>query len=292
MATRDGLQWLPDQVDTILDQAGVNVRIVVSDDGSTDGSREWLGELASNDHRVLLLSPATAGSAASNFYRLLIDAQLADGELVAFADQDDVWLPGKLVHHATMMQESNAEGVSSNVTAFHRDGRRWLVRKDFPQRALDYLLESPGPGSTFLITKELAEEVAHVLAEDPEARLVEYHDWLVYAVARAKGRRWIIDARPSVDYRQHSANVMGANVGSGAALSRLLLIRTRWHRNQAARLARIAERLGAEHVARVRPLLESRRFTDRMALARIANQLRRRPRDRAIIAALIATGIW
>jgi rhamnosyltransferase len=141
-------------------------------------------------------------------------------------------------------------------------------------------------------------ELARAVITDPsaEARRVDYHDWLIYAVARARGWGWHIDGWPSVDYRQHSSNAMGANVGVPAALARLKLIRERWHRGQAVLLARIgvsiAESENRQKLERVLGLLTARGVSPRLQLAGLAGQLRRRPRDRRIIGTLIATGVW
>jgi rhamnosyltransferase len=125
---------------------------------------------------------------------------------------------------------------------------------------------------------------------------VEFNDWLVYAVCRARGWRWHIDGTATVDYRQHDDNVMGANHGRRAALSRLRLITARWHRGQALAVVDAALSVvpGAERpaVQRLRTELAGAGVAQRLALARRAGQLRRRPRDRVLLAALLLAGIW
>lgn len=297
LATFNGLRWLPEQLDSILDQEGVDVRVIALDDESTDGTREWLLERAATEPRLAVLDPMGAsGSAAANFLRLIRTAPLDPDELIAFADQDDVWSLGKLARHVRLLRERDADGVSSNVTAFHADGRRTLVRKDYPQREFDYLLESPGPGSTFLMTPRLIALVRDVLSTQPDASRVDYHDWLVYAIARAAGMTWHIDSESTVDYRQHGDNAMGANLGASQASSRLALIRSRWHRTQAATLARIGLAVAAPDrqsgLVRMRNLFERTGPRSRLALLLHAGQVRRRPRDRWIIRVLIALGVW
>lgn len=293
MATFNGVRWLPQQVQTILDQRDVDVRLIVSDDGSSDGTVEWLRRLGTRDARVILLPPMRSGGAAANFFRLLRDAELEPDELVALADQDDVWVPDKLARHAALLASSGAAAVSSNVVAFGESGDEQLVRKDYPQRRFDYLLESPGPGSTFLMTPRLVARVRGVLTTAADIAQVDYHDWLIYAVARAAGERWVIDGVPTVRYRQHGANVMGANVGVRSATSRLGLIRRRWHRSQAALLARIVGEFAVDtELPQVRALLDDRGVRARFALAARAGELRRRPRDRAAIAGLVLLGVW
>lgn len=297
LATHNGLRFLPQQVDSILAQEGVAVSIVALDDASTDGTAQWLVDRAAGDARITVLpDDGTGGSSAKNFARLIQRVDVPDDTLVAFADQDDVWLPGKLARHASLIAEG-VDGVSSSVTSFTAEGDRTLVRKDYPQRELDYLLESPGPGCTFLITPRLLNLTAEVLRDSPDARAVDFHDSLIYAVARGRGWRWRIDGWPSVDYRQHGGNVMGSNVGLAAARERLRLIREHWLRQHSTHLTRVAlqvapEGPGRAELARILSLLTTPGARSRFALARESRRLRRRPRDQRIIGLLITIGIW
>ena len=45
LATRNGARWLPEQMASILDQRGVDVRVVTLDDASTDGTVDWIDGL-------------------------------------------------------------------------------------------------------------------------------------------------------------------------------------------------------------------------------------------------------
>jgi rhamnosyltransferase len=296
LATHNGVRWLDEQVTSILNQAGVSVRIVALDDGSTDGTIEWLADFAAREPRLTVLpDDGTAGSAAANFYRLIAAAPQREGELVAFSDQDDIWRPGKLARHAVLLA-AGVDGVSSSVMSFDSRGRTALVRKDYPQRRFDFVLESPGPGCSFLITGRLAALAAEVLANDENARAVQFHDSLVYAIARGHGWSWNIDGEPSVDYRQHDANVMGSNVGVRQGFERLRLIREHWLRNHSVLLTSVAIGVAPEadraELERIRALMTGRGIRNRFALAGLARQLRRRPRDRGIIGLLIALGVW
>jgi rhamnosyltransferase len=298
LATYNGRRWLPEQLASILAQEGVRVRVVALDDESTDGTREWLVEQSAADPRLTVLpSMGSSGGSAPNFYRLVrLVPPPADGDL-AFSDQDDVWLPGKLERHVRLLREGGHDGISGSITAFSPDGARTLIRKDFPQRSFDYLTESPGPGSTFVLTPRLAALVAEQLGDDDSvARTADFHDSLIYALARGRGWSWHIDGTSTLDYRQHDDNVMGSNTGVGSAFARFKLIREHWHRQQAIVHARAALRVAP---AQTRPglegmlaLLEGRGIRARWALARRSGQMRRRPRDRRIIGLLIAIGVW
>ncbi|MDP3208960.1 MAG: glycosyltransferase [Rhodoglobus sp.] len=297
LATHNGERWLDEQLDSILGQRDVSVRVIAMDDGSSDGTRQLLERRAEAEQRLTILQgEGRAGSAARNFYRLIANAKIEDGEIVALADQDDLWAPNKLSRHSDLLESLGCDGVSSSVTSFTPNGQRSLIRKDYPQRNYDFLLEGPGPGSTFLFSRRLLDLMREVLARtDVDAISIE-HDWLIYAVARAAGWSWHIDSTPSVDYRQHDTNAMGSNVGLRSGMSRLAMIRSGWHRRQSELIAQIGASVAPEHsrgeLQAIHDLLIRPGVRSRLSLARLAGQLRRRPRDRAIIGVLIAIGVW
>lgn len=297
LATFNGRRWLPDQLNSILDQRGVEVTVIALDDGSTDGTAEWLAERASADPRIVVLPyDVPSGGAAANFYRLITRAELGGVDFISLSDQDDVWQLDKLSRHVELMRHGGYDAVSSSITSFDASGRRTLIVKSHPQREFDFLTESPGPGSTFLLTPRLVDLVRHVLDVEPLASKADYHDSLIYAITRARGWLWYIDSTSSVDYRQHDHNVMGANLGRASARARLGLIRSRWHRNQAVLHARVGLRVAPPEIAsgieRMLGLMTTPGISARLRLASHAGSMRRRPRDRVIIGLLIAAGVW
>lgn len=296
MATYNGRQWLPDQVRSILTQEGVTLRLIVSDDASTDGTGDWLGEAAQRDERLVLLPPCGRfGSAGANFYRLLQDADLTGADFVAFADQDDIWEVDKLSRGATLCRQSGADAVSSNVTAFWGDGRAQLINKAQPQRRYDHLFEAAGPGCTYLLSVQLVADLVEILRRtDGLALSVVHHDWLCYAVCRALGRRWTIDYESSVRYRQHSANEVGANSGWRAALVRQRKVASGWYRREVSKIVDMALQLqpGNPEIAAIRQRIQSGTLADRIAMSSHVSSFRRSLRDRAALAGLFASGLF
>jgi rhamnosyltransferase len=297
LATHNGLRWLPEQVDSILGQQGVDVRLIVSDDMSMDGTIEWLQALAARDERVTLLPQAGPyGSAARNFYRLLCDADFSETDYISFSDQDDVWHADKLARAVALLQERKAAAVSSNVIAFWSDNRRQLVDKAQPQQAYDYLFEAAGPGCTYVLSLALAYAVRNQLKVFSAAGtdLPAYHDWLCYALCRARGERWVIDAVPSMEYRQHASNEVGVNEGVQSGQVRVRKIASGWYRREVLKQAHMGLSL-RPHDQRLATLvfrLERGNWLDRVVLACNVCRLRRRLRDRLTLAALFLSGLF
>jgi glycosyltransferase involved in cell wall biosynthesis len=75
----------------LAQQPGVHELIVV-DDGSTDDTERIMTELARRDPRLKYVKQDNAGACAARNHGI----DLARGDLIAFQDSDDEWLPGKL----------------------------------------------------------------------------------------------------------------------------------------------------------------------------------------------------
>ena len=130
LAAYNGRAWLQEQLQSILQQEGVEVRIFVSVDRSDDGTEAWVSEYCRAEGRVLLLPTGERfGGAAPNFFRLLKEVDFSQFEYVSLADQDDIWYPDKLRRAISMLEESKADCYSSNVMAFWEDGTQRLVEQ-------------------------------------------------------------------------------------------------------------------------------------------------------------------
>lgn len=295
MAVKNGSVYLPEQIDSIINQQDCQITLFISDDCSSDGSMELLQQYEKNVSNIKLLPKTDAmGSAALNFYRLIVDVKTDDFDYIAFSDQDDIWLPNKLSRHIQLAREHSADGVSSNVTAFWPNGRKQLLNKAQPQRELDYLFESAGPGCTFLMTPRLISKVReHLLQENSLAKTVALHDWLTYAICRASGWRWIIDFQSSVHYRQHQSNVLGANVGLHAKWSRILRLKEQWYRSEIIKVTSIINTIAPNSEAsKLIAMLKNKTGKNRLKLLGILPRARRKTADRWLLAGAILFGLF
>jgi glycosyltransferase involved in cell wall biosynthesis len=94
LATFNGERYLRDQLDSLIAQTHLPLEIVVCDDGSDDATLSIIDDVASKSKVPIhvVLNSARLGW-RENFTKAI---GLCRGELVAFCDQDDVWLPRKL----------------------------------------------------------------------------------------------------------------------------------------------------------------------------------------------------
>jgi rhamnosyltransferase len=276
LASFNGLPWIRDQISSIVNQKNIDVSLVISDDCSEDSTADLIIQTVANSKLVTVLPTKKQGGAATNFFRLIRDADLSNIEYLALSDQDDIWLENKLSKAIELILENNVDGYSSNVTAFWTNGSQKLINKAQSQQEYDFMFESAGPGCTFVITKELAFDLQSFLIEN-ESRVKEValHDWFIYAFARSHGYSWFIDKEPHMLYRQHDKNVVGANIGIKAKKERWKKMREGWHVKQALLIADI---LGYSDSFPIKEL-KNYSFIDRVRLIANVRKLRRRLRD-------------
>ncbi len=274
----NGMEWIQEQLDSILKQKGVEVTVFISIDPSTDGSAGLCRQLAKQHENVFVLPDVGRfGGGAKNFFRLIRDVDFSDFDYVAYADQDDIWFMDKLDRAVAKIIELNIDAYSSNVIAFWASGENKFIEKSQPQREWDYLFEAAGPGCTYVMTLGLAAELKKsVIASWDEVNKVGFHDWYTYAYARAHGFKWFIDQWPSMLYRQHFNNQVGINKGWKAFLHRLEKVVSGWGIEQSALIAKLIGK-GGDSFVRSWCGFERHGF---LKLAFSANQCRRKPVER------------
>lgn len=89
------------------EQRGIELEIILVDNGSTDGSAELLQELASGDTRTRFTREVQPGAAAARNH----GARLAVGDWLQFLDADDYLLPGKLARQVALGRRTEARWV-------------------------------------------------------------------------------------------------------------------------------------------------------------------------------------
>ena len=218
MALYQGERFVGPQLASIAAQAGVDWRLVVGDDGSTDAGPRLVGGFAAAHSGRVTVRRGPGQGAAANF-RALLHAPLP-GEYGAFADQDDVWRPDKLARATAALAALPAARPAiycSRVTicseALVPLGLSRLPRR--PPSFRHALVQNLVQGNTLVMNPAA---LALMRRADRLAGPVVMHDWWIYQVVSGAGGTVIHDPWPSLAYRQHRDNVVGARTG---ALSRI-----------------------------------------------------------------------
>ncbi len=96
MATYNGQEHLAQQLDSILDQEGVEVFLRISDDCSTDNTFRILETYASEHDNIEIIYNTTHRGKTRTLMKLVYEAPVEEYDFIALANQDDIWLEGKL----------------------------------------------------------------------------------------------------------------------------------------------------------------------------------------------------
>jgi rhamnosyltransferase len=238
LASRNGEKWITEQIRSILEQRSVDVEIAVRDDASTDQTRSRIASFAGNAPVRLTCCEAPTGSAAQNYFALIRENPADSFDFVALSDQDDTWRADKLSRACGRLSGVSEAGYSSATVATWSDGKSVILRQADRKTSSDFLFGGIGQGCTFVLTRDFYHRCRDFLTSNPHLTgRIHYHDWALYALARAWQLRWFYDPAPSVTYRQHGQNDTGARSSIAGLRKRLMLIRRGWYAEQVKAIA-------------------------------------------------------
>lgn len=189
MATCNGARFIKEQLDSFARQTLLPSELVACDDGSTDETVKIVQQFGAESPFPVRIyrNPERLGY-RDNFLQAL---ELCEGNLVAFSDQDDVWLPEKLavcagefesegtqmVIHLAKLTDPDLESLSGTWPYISRFGTKPLPLWD--------LLNFEFTGSTMVFRRQ----VAQPLMKNPQLRQAfSGHDLAVGFLAGARGR--------------------------------------------------------------------------------------------------------
>ncbi|HSA55609.1 MAG TPA: glycosyltransferase [Gemmatimonadaceae bacterium] len=201
-------RYLAEALGSIVSQSPPPLEVLVIDDGSADGSAAIAEGFSPH---VRCVRQENLGISAARNRGLA----LARGELIAFLDADDVWLPGSLARRLALLDAApEVEGVSGLVESF--------ISPDLPPERRGSLACPTEPSAgrlagTMLVRRAVFDRVG---AFDPALRVGETIDWV--ARADAAGVRWRILDEVVLRRRIHGANTTARTPALGSEYLRVL----------------------------------------------------------------------
>jgi glycosyltransferase involved in cell wall biosynthesis len=244
---------------SILWQRGVDLEVLVVDDGSTDGTADMVAGLGEGRIRVVRHDTPQGVAAARNQ-----GVALAAGGWLGFCDDDDLWAPDKLARQLKAARQTGRDWVYTGEVHVDADGRVVGGSPPMPPEPLvERLTEAnvvPGGCSGVLLHRDA------LAGEEPfdGRRYRHFADWdLWIRLARRGPPAWV--SAPLVGYRIHPGNASYDTAGMVAELDvierrhGIRVDRTSFYR-YVALLCRRTGRRGAALGYYLRAALRDRRY--------------------------------
>jgi glycosyltransferase involved in cell wall biosynthesis len=202
LTTFNGVRFLEEQLTSLFGQQGVEIEIMVNDDGSTDGTIEVLDKWRAKGFNISVSQSKGLGPTRA-FLSLL--QSCGDKQFVAFCDQDDIWEPNKLVSQVQLCKTSRAFMSFSERTYIDSLGRvignsRKLRNQPTFENAL---IENIAPGNTIFLNSSAIELINSYVSPN----ITHYDSWIYLLVSGFGECEYI--SKPLVRYRLHENNHVG-----------------------------------------------------------------------------------
>lgn len=218
LATYNGARYIKEQIFSIIKQQYTNWMLFIRDDGSSDNTVEIVKAFIREygDRIVLIEDCLDCGSSKKNFAAILAWVKKNyQFPYYMFCDQDDVWEKDKI---QVSMEKMIEEERKHEVVLVHTDLQvvdaelNNLGESFFSYQALNpkeyrlnrLMVQNNVTGCTMLWNKALNDLI------DLDEETVIMHDWWIALAAAAFGKIACVE-KPTMKYRQHGKNVVGAS---------------------------------------------------------------------------------
>ena len=230
LSAYNGERFLQEQVESILMQEGVEVFLLIRDDKSSDGTVELIKKnQALFPGKIRLVEGHENIGCTRSFIELMRIASSLETlhpDYYAFSDQDDIWMPDKLLRSVTALDKMDAsrpmlfcgESVLTDSN-MHEVSRAYMAYTFTFGSSL--VMNSSG-GHTQVFNKVLLDEASRV-----DFCPYVLHDWWIYCVCMALSGQLCYEAAPPLlYYRQHNHQCVGVRRKSWTERIRKGLLQT------------------------------------------------------------------
>lgn len=186
---------------SVLNQTGPPLEVLVCDDGSTDETEARMHEWERRDERVRYIRVQRNSGTPAVTRNLGIEH--ARGDWIAFLDDDDEWLPGKLSAQRAALTTEGADAIGTN--ALHGDGNIYFpdARPVWRPTSLDVLKADPIIMSSALVRRDLLLSAGGF---PTGARLRGFEDYALWLELAGRGARFLVLGDALVRYDMGSSD--------------------------------------------------------------------------------------
>lgn len=211
LSAYNGEKYLKEQLDSILNQENISVKLICRDDGSSDDTLTILKTYKENNRDIVDITAGDNIGCVRSFYEALSRAVSLNPECnyFAFADQDDYWLTDKLASGVKMMS-----GINNDIPILYYCKPKLVDEDLIPVKDTwnsdnystlgEACMIQPAAGCTMMFNRKTAELFLRATPED-----MLLHDSWLYKTVVAMDGAIIEDSCPHILYRQHENNLVG-----------------------------------------------------------------------------------
>lgn len=151
--------WVTEALESVLSQTFKDYEIIVIDDGSTDGTYDYLENLYGSRIKLFKNGGSNPPTAKN------IGVSYARGKYIAILDDDDLWYPNKLERQVALMEESDQSvaivgGGCDYIDEFGNNfWKETIPNEEIKYSELCIKVHMPGSGSNELIRRSVFNEL-------------------------------------------------------------------------------------------------------------------------------------
>ena len=157
LSTYNSEESIGESIDSLLSQTYKNLEILISDDGSTDSTKEICKKFQLKDERVLFSSNKKNVGLTKSLNNL---AQKASGSLIARQDADDISLPYRIEEQIQFMKTKKLDAVTTRSLVKQNNKKRPGISFYIPDKLL-INRKNPFIHGTLIIKKNVFQEIGY-----------------------------------------------------------------------------------------------------------------------------------
>lgn len=202
MTSYNGIKYIGEQLDSILIQLKENDEIVVSDDGSSDGTVELIEKYQEKDKRVRLIKGPGNGI-KKNVENAIKNTR---GEFIFLADQDDIWAKEKIEHVMKIFVDKKYHVVIHDAQVFEGENTEKIVQESFfrfrksGSGVIKNIIKNSYIGCCMAFRRELIDIIVPIPTQ------IEMHDQWIGILNDFKNEKSYFLEEPLIFYRRHGEN--------------------------------------------------------------------------------------
>jgi glycosyltransferase involved in cell wall biosynthesis len=204
--------FILEQLDSIVAQTYRDWELIIVDDCSTDGSEEIIQEFIrkNRDKKIIFVRNEKNVGVAKNFEKGL---RLASGKYIAVCDSDDVWLGDKLERELQFLKSGNYGMVYSDLMVV--DSSLKVIKKSFIRNCLSFFSNQKDDSFDELINDNHIVGPTILFDAKLKRKLIPFSEhaiqdfWITIVCSIFSTIGYLNE--PTVLYRQHSSNMVGAS---------------------------------------------------------------------------------